>query len=73
MTQLAVEGYSLRMTQEPTPLLTTKEAASILKVSPGTLRRWVSEGRIQAIKMTARCMRFDRAELARAMEGRDAA
>lgn len=32
-------------------LLTLEEAAKILKVNPGTLRRWDNEGRLKAVRV----------------------
>ena len=41
----------------PEPLLTSDELAALLQVSERTLRRWRSEGRIQAI-VIGRTVRF---------------
>jgi excisionase family DNA binding protein len=44
-------------------LLTTKEVAELTGFSEGTLRHWVSERRIKAVKLSARCVRFRRKDI----------
>jgi excisionase family DNA binding protein len=44
-------------------LWTVVEAANFLGIVPGTLYRMVSEHRVPVIKLSARCIRFRRAEL----------
>lgn len=39
------------MTKKIEELLTLKQAADILKVHPGTLRRWDQEGRLKAVRI----------------------
>lgn len=43
--------------------VTPDHAAEYLAVSPRTLRRMVSEGRVPAYRLGARMLRFDRADL----------
>lgn len=40
-------------------LLTADELAKHLKVQPSTVRRWQREGRIPAVRVTAKVVRFD--------------
>ena len=40
-------------------LLTTEQAAEILKIKPGTLRSWVSQRKIPYVKL-GRLVRFDK-------------
>jgi excisionase family DNA binding protein len=44
------------------PLLTADEAATVAKVAPKTIRRWVSEGRLKA-RWAGRQLRIDRQDL----------
>ena len=44
-------------------LLNVNEAAELLGVGVGTLYHWVSEGRVPHVKLSARCLRFRRADL----------
>jgi len=39
-------------------LLNTRELAALTGFSPGTLRHWVSEGRVPVLRFSARCVRF---------------
>lgn len=42
----------------PNALLSYKEAADLLGIHPGTLRKWVSEGRIGYVKVGPRRVKF---------------
>lgn len=42
------------MTEDINELLTLRQVANILKVHPGTLRRWDQEGRLKAIRIGSR-------------------
>ena len=44
-------------------LLKPREAAAILRIGERTLWRWVSEGRVPAIKLSNRTVRFSRETL----------
>ena len=44
-------------------LLDYEEAASLLGVRRGTLYAWVSLRRVPHVRFSARCVRFDEAEL----------
>ena len=46
-------------------LLTIAEAATLLKVSPATLHRWLKEGRLRAYHVGPRAVRVHRADLAK--------
>jgi excisionase family DNA binding protein len=46
-------------------LLTVKEVARILKISPFTLRRWVIKGKIQVVRSGRKIIRFEPDTLAR--------
>ena len=48
-------------------LLTRAELGEALEVSPGTISRWVREGKIPAVKITPRTMRFDWHSVLRAL------
>lgn len=48
---------------EPDPLMTTTEVARYFHVDPKTVRRWVKEGKLQAIKPGDGELRFSRATL----------
>ncbi len=48
-------------------LLTTAEAARLLKVSPVTLRRWIKQGRLPAYHVGPRKVRLRREDLARVL------
>ena len=59
------------MQDEPTPWLTTDEAAHYLQVHPETIRRWAREGTIPAAKLGNRGgFRFRREDLDRFLEAR---
>jgi len=42
-----------------TQLITAKELAARLRLSPNTIRRWAREGRIPRLRPSARVTRFD--------------
>jgi excisionase family DNA binding protein len=46
-------------------LLTVPEAATLLGVSPSSVRRWTDEGRIRALRLPGGARRYERAELER--------
>lgn len=48
-------------------LLDYNEAAKLLGIQPGTLRRWVSEGRISYVKVGSRRVRFRPGQLTEVM------
>jgi len=48
---------------EEDEILTTREAAELLKVNPVVLARWANEGRIPAARLGNRRWRFRRQEL----------
>jgi len=47
----------------PDRLLTVNEAAAVLGISPGTLRHWVSDRRIEFVRVGRKLTRFRRAAL----------
>ncbi len=57
----------MRATTEDEELLTYREAAVLLKVSPRTLERWTREGRVPYIRLPQRGawsgVRFSRSQL----------
>jgi excisionase family DNA binding protein len=54
-----------------TDLLTAEDLAARLRSRPSTIRRWARAGRIPAVRVTAKVVRYDLAEVMRAMrEGR---
>lgn len=52
------------MTQLPA-LLTTEEAADLLRVHPETLRRWVREGKVESVDLPGRTVRLRRVDIER--------
>jgi prophage regulatory protein len=45
-------------------LMTIREAADFLRVSPLTLYHWINEGRgIPVVRLSSRCVRFRRSDL----------
>lgn len=49
----------------PSELLTAKEAADLLRVSRGTVTRWVRLGQLQAVRLPSGGIRIPRAEIDR--------
>lgn len=49
--------------------LDRKQTAKIFGVHPGSLKRWEKSGKIHAIKITPRCVRYDRREIEAIIEG----
>ncbi len=49
--------------------LTRKQAAKIFGIHPGSLKRWEKTGRIRAIKITPRTVRYNAAEIRAMVEG----
>ena len=49
--------------------LTRKEAAKIFGVHPMSLKRWEKSGKLRAIKITARTLRYDKREVLQLLEG----
>lgn len=50
-----------------TELLTADELADRLQLRPSTIRRWAREGRIPAVRVTAKVVRYDLADVLRAI------
>ena len=50
-------------------LLTIEEAAERLKVSKRTIRRYISAGRLPAIRVTRKTVRIDDADIAQLLRG----
>lgn len=50
--------------------LTTNEVARLLRVRPGTLRRWVRDGVIPVVRIKPKVMRFDASAVRRALADR---
>lgn len=48
-----------------TELLTADELADRLQLRPSTIRRWAREGRIPAVRVTAKVVRYDMADVLR--------
>ena len=48
---------------ERSQLLDVREAAALLKISPGSLYHWLSQGRIPVVRLGPRCVRFRRSDL----------
>lgn len=51
------------MSPKPEDLLTTEEAARLLRLSPRTLERYRSDGKIPYIKLSRREVRYHKYEL----------
>lgn len=51
-------------------LLTTKEAAQLLKVSPVTIKRYLRQGRLPAYHVGPRAIRIRKADLTQVMQAR---
>lgn len=50
-----------------TELLTADELADRLRLRPSTIRRWAREGRIPAVRVTPKVVRYDLAAVLRAI------
>ncbi len=46
-------------------LFRVPEAASVLNIQPGTLRRWIFDGKISVIRVGTRAIRISSDEIAR--------
>lgn len=57
------------MVQTSDELLTVKEAAALLKVSPYTIYRWVSAGRLPGVRYGRRVLRLRRSDVEAARSG----
>lgn len=60
------------MVQTSDELLTVKEAAALLKVSPYTIYRWVSAGRLPGVRYGRRVLRLRRSDVETARVSQDA-
>jgi len=64
-----VDGFyfsQLMKNDHPCGELVTKiEVAELLHVTPRTIETWVAQGKIPAIRLSARCIRFDAADVLR--------
>jgi excisionase family DNA binding protein len=49
--------------QQLSPFLTTDEAADLLRVKPRTLQYWEKSGRISALRISGRGVRFRREDI----------
>src|SRR5438552_9603057 len=52
------------MARQEDELLTVAEAARLLRVTPHTIYRWISAGRLPAVRYSRRVLRIPRGELA---------
>lgn len=62
LTKLAAK----KQKREPSPeqrFYTTDEVASLLKVDPESVRRYVRSGKLKAVKLGGKFIRIDRADL----------
>lgn len=55
----------MEQARESERLLTVKEAADVLRVSPHTLLRWVKLDKMEVVRFSRKIIRFDRDELTR--------
>lgn len=55
-------------TDESAELLSPKDAAAVLRVSPETLRRWAASGKIRHVALPSGRVRFRREDLAEVLE-----
>lgn len=51
------------------PLLTVGEVAEIVRQTPESVRRWVREGRMKAIKLPGGALRIRQSEVDRVLSG----
>lgn len=51
-------------------LLTKEQVARLLRVKPGTVSRWASEGKIPRIVVSPKTIRFDAGDVLRFLKGR---
>jgi excisionase family DNA binding protein len=49
-------------------LLTIRELAECLGISPGTAYHWLSQGRLPCIRFSSRCVRFRESEIQTMLE-----
>lgn len=49
-------------------LLTKDEASEFLGITPRTLARWTADGRVPAVRVGPRCVRYDTQDLERFIE-----
>lgn len=52
-------------------LLTASELADRLRVKPGTVREWTRQGRIPAVRITQKVLRYDYSEVLKSLRIRD--
>lgn len=50
-------------------LLTKEQVARLLRVKPGTVSRWASEGKIPRIVVSPKTIRFDAGDVLRFLKG----
>ena len=55
--------------EAPLKTLTRKEIAEAFGIHPGSVKRWEAAGKLIPIKMTARCVRYDRAQVEKLIRG----
>lgn len=46
-------------------MITIKQAAEMLQVHPNTIRNWIKEDRIKAVKLSERTVRIQQSEIER--------
>lgn len=49
-------------------LLTVRELAELLGISPGTAYHWLSQGRLPCVRFSARCVRFRESDVQKLLE-----
>lgn len=49
-------------------LLTIRELAERLGISPGTAYHWLSQGRLQCVRFSSRCVRFRESDVEKMLE-----
>ena len=52
------------------PLMTTREVAELLRVSPATVLRWAQAGKLPSVRLSSAVLRFDADELDAALRER---